>query len=277
MQLQLQTSPNETFLESGVNFASCSCWSPPLPPRVCDPFSGLMLHVVFRYTLMVISSCSSTFLHLNQFLSAGGKTLHLCGARGFSPTLSTLSSRTECTIMSLDAAIQVMWVWHNFPARESVCLALPTPQPAKARAPRPHRPPHRVHDSRPEWVSISKHVASIPGSFKGNTAVYRGGGECGTHLLQIRTQSFQSSCLKRFGRRYLVTLDLTETASEQTPPHHHPPTRDAVCAPVTSCCPLDVEPYPPHPSHWSTRHSRSVVCCRQGIQTQHLSPRWHEP
>lgn len=71
--------------------------------------------------------------------------------------MSTLSYRTECTIMSLAAAIQVMWiVWIS--TRESMCAS----QSAQMASRRSEASPPR--GARLKSVCIYKHVAEIPGS-----------------------------------------------------------------------------------------------------------------
>lgn len=66
--------------------------------------------------------------------------------------MSTLSYRTECTIMSLAAAIQVMWVL-QIPTWESKCGSQTT-QPSQAAKVRPH-PVRRTTEDSSQFVSIS--------------------------------------------------------------------------------------------------------------------------
>lgn len=71
--------------------------------------------------------------------------------------MSTLSYRTECTIMSLAAAIQVMWiVWTS--TWESMCASQTAQMPAgRSEASSPW-------GARLQSVYIYKHAAEIPGS-----------------------------------------------------------------------------------------------------------------
>lgn len=131
---------------------------------------------------MVISSRSPPSLHLDQFLPAGGKTFHFFT----NPVRFIFQDRVHHHVSGCCHPGHVSTTPFSAPRTGVSGAPNSTAGQSEVASPPPGPASNRAHGSGPEWVSISKHVASIPGSFNRNTAVFRvgiGGGGEGTKSL----------------------------------------------------------------------------------------------